>query len=61
MKHIIQLFSGVMEDIQEKAKFKMKNKGKEAMESWREFMQKLGVYKGSEIWKGWCIQETVES
>lgn len=50
-----------MEDIQEKAKFKMKNKGKEAMESWRELMQKLGIYKGSEMWKGWCIQETVES
>lgn len=41
MKHIIQLFSGVMEDIQEKAKFKMKNKEKEAMESWRELHAKV--------------------
>lgn len=35
-----------MEDIQEKEKFKMKNKGEEAMESWREIYIKVGNMQG---------------
>lgn len=31
-----------MEDIQEKEKFKMKNKGEEAMQSWRQIYVKAG-------------------